>query len=396
REDGARYTPALLRGLASAAGVVLPRDPEHAVSTEVIAYVTQDRGALVQSTAVLAYPTDLETREELPIVLVLHGTSGFRASCGPTADSSAQALAAVFASYGWIAVAPDYLGLESAGAPYGALHPYLVAEATAIASLDAVRAAARTVASDRGALCASTRVAVFGGSQGGHATLWVDRLAPYYARELAVMGGVATVPTADVVGQAERALGALVPATANFAAMIATQAPWYGANDRLAEIFVAPLDVDVPAALAASCSPGDAIEPTSLDALYTSTFLEAVARDGVAAIEPIGCWLRESSLTETSIPRIDPSEPSHGILFVVGEDDTLIHPPIERAAYDTLCAAGVRLEYLECAGAGHVPATLWAIPEVLDFLDARRAGDAFTPQCTRPAASRCRGTPEGE
>lgn len=394
REAGARYSPALLRGLAAAADVTLPRDPEHSVATEVIAYVTQDRGALVQSSAVIAYPTGLEAREELPIVLVLHGTSGFRASCGPTADPSSQALAAVFASYGWIAVAPDYLGLESVGTPYGALHPYLVGEATALASLDAVRAVARVVAEDGGALCASTRLAVFGGSQGGHATLWVDRLAPYYARELALIGGVATVPTADVVGQAERALASLVPATANFAAMIATQAPRYRAEDRLDEIFVAPLDVDVPAALEASCSPGDAIGPASLEALYTSTFLDAVTADGVAAVDPVGCWLRESSLTETSIPRIASSDPGHGLLFVVGEEDTLIHPPIERAAYDTLCAAGMPLQYLECAGAGHVPATLWAIPEVLDFLDARRAGEPFTPECARPAPTRCRGTPD--
>jgi len=36
---------------------------------------------------------------------------------------------------------------------------------------------------------------------------------------------------------------------------------------------------------------------------------------------------------------------------------------------------------------------VWAIPELLEFLDARRAGEVFAPQCTRPAAGRCRGTP---
>lgn len=394
REEGSAYTVPLLRGLAAGAGVVLPRNPEHAVRTEVIAYVTQDRGALVQSSAVIAYPSDIEAREELPIALVLHGTSGFRASCGPSADPSSQALAALFASFGWIAVAPDYLGLESVGDPYGAIHPYLVGEATAIASLDSVRAVARVVAADRGALCASSRLAVFGGSQGGHAALWIDRLAPYYARELEPIGIIATVPTADVVGQAERALTSLVPATSNFVAMIGTEAPWYGAEARLSEIFVAPLDVEVPAALAASCDPGDAIDPSSLDAIFTAGFLDAVATDGLAAVDPVGCWLRESSLTTTSVPRMGPSDPSYGTLFVVAEEDALIHPPIERAAYDTLCAAGVPLEYLECAGAGHIQGTLWALPEVLDFLDARRAGEAFTPACARPAAARCRGTPD--
>ncbi|UJR86242.1 lipase family protein [Sandaracinus amylolyticus] len=395
RDTGTTYSPALLRGLAAGVDVTLPRDPEHVVRTETVAYVTQDRGALVESSALIAYPSDLEQRDELPILLVLHGTSGFTAGCGPTGDPDTAALAALFASFGWIAVAPDYLGLESAGAPYGALHPYLVGEATAIASLDAARAAARLLADDRGALCASPRMAIFGGSQGGHATLWVDRLAPYYARELTPIGAAATVPTADLVGQAERALASVVPATANFTAMITTQAPWYGAEDALASIFVSPLDADIPAALAASCDPGDALDdPPSLDALFTTTFLDAVASEGAGAVEPVGCWLREGSLTTTSVPRIGPSDPGYGILFVVAADDALIHPPIERAAYDTLCAAGMPLTYLECEGAGHVQGTLWAIPELLEFLDARREGVAFVPQCERGPAVRCMGTPE--
>lgn len=396
RERGSDYTVGLLRGLASGAGVTLPRDPEHRVRSEVIAYVTQDRGALVQSSAVVAWPVDLAAREALPIVLVLHGTSGFAAGCGPSADPSAQALAALFASYGWIAVAPDYLGMESAGEAYGAVHPYLVGEATAIAALDAARAAARVVSGERGTTCGSSRLAVFGGSQGGHATLWVDRLAPYYARELELIGAVATVPASDIVAHADRALTSVVPATANFLAMLATEAAWYRAEDRLDEILVPPLDVDLPAALAASCDPGSALDlPASLDEVFQPSFLDAVSASGAGAVEPVGCWLRESSLLETSVPRITPASASYGILFVVGETDTLIEPSIERAAYDALCAGGLPLEYLECAGAAHVPATLWAIPELLDFLDARRAGEPFTAECARAPATRCAGTPAG-
>lgn len=395
RDPGTAYSIALLRGLAAGAGVTLPRDPQHAVVTETLAYVTQDRGVLVQSSALIAYPSDLGARAELPILLVLHGTSGFRAGCGPTTDTASQALAALLASYGWIAIAPDYLGMESLGEPYGAIHPYLVGEATAIASLDAARAASRVVAEDRGALCASAEVAVFGGSQGGHATLWVDRLAPYYARELELLGAVATVPTADVVGQAERALTSVVPATSNFAAMLATQAPWYGAEDALSSIFAPPYDVDVPAALAASCSASPEV-PATLDALFTTSFLDAVAGDGVEAVAPAGCWLRESSLTASSVPRLGGDPPGYGILWVVGAEDTLIHPPIERAAYDALCAAGTPLAYLECEGASHTEASVWSIPELLEFLDARRAREPFTRECARPVAARCRGTPEAD
>ena len=61
---------------------------------------------------------------------------------------------------------------------------------------------------------ADNRVVFVGGSQGGHAALWVDLLAPYYAPELNLLGGVATVPPADLYGQSARALTSVVDATA--------------------------------------------------------------------------------------------------------------------------------------------------------------------------------------
>ncbi len=393
RRTGSNYTAPGLQALADAAGVMLPSAPVNNVRTETVVYATQDRGARVQSTALVAYPTNTPAGADVPIILVLHGTSGFRPGCGPTADLSAGLLAAVFASFGWIAVAPDYLGLESAGEAYGSLHPYLVGEATAIASLDAARAAMRTVEANAPTACASPRLAVFGGSQGGHATLWVDRLAPYYAREFELIGSVATVPTADLLGQSQRAVLAPVEATANLAASLTTQAAWYNQEAALSDMLRAPFDTSVPAALAAACDPGDALDPTTgLSDLFTPAFLASAQAD-IGATMPAGCWLRESSLTVSSIPRITPSSPSYGILWVVGSEDRLIHPPIERASYDTLCAAGTPLQYLECEGASHTRATAWAIPELFAFLDARRANMPFTTQCTRPAASRCMGTP---
>ena len=139
----------------------------------------------------------------------------------------------------------------------------------------------------------------------------------------------------------------------------------------MSDMLRAPFDTSVPAALAAACDPGDALDPTTgLSDLFTPAFL-ASAQVDIGATMPAGCWLRESSLTVSSIPRITPSSPSYGILWVVGSEDRLIHPPIERASYDTLCAAGTPLQYLECEGASHTRATAWAIPELFAFLDAR-------------------------
>ena len=394
REVTERYRAAELSAIAAAAGVTLPAAPEHAVRVERMVYVTQDRGQHVQSSTVLAYPSDVRARVGQPILLFLHGTSGFTRGCGPTGDVPSRLLTAVIASYGWIVAAPDYLGLESAGEDYAPPHPYLVGEAAALVSLDAARAAVRAIASDGGALCAEPRVAVLGGSQGGHAALWVDRLAPYYARELDPIGTVATVPPSDLVAQAERSLTEIVDATAATMGMVATHPSWYGAPARIGEALVSPWDVDLPAALDASCDPGSALSlPAALSDVFTASLLDAAAAGTFAGVDPFGCYARQNGLTSTDVPRIGPSSPSYGILFVLGENDTLVHTPIERAAYDTLCAAGLPLTYLECAGASHTGATAWALPEILAFLDARRAGEAFSPECVRAGPTRCAGTP---
>lgn len=390
-----RYTPDQLATLATVNSIMLPEAPMHSVRIERVAYVTQDRGALVQSSMAMAFPTDLDTRTEVPVLLFLHGTSGFTHGCGPSVDPTSRIIAGLLASYGWVVAAPDYLGLESDDATaYGALHPYLIGEATAIASLDAARAAARRLALDHGAVCAATRLAVFGGSQGGHAALWVDRLAPYYARELVPIGGVATVPPADLVAEGQRALTSVVPATDNTIAMLVTQPVWYGAGARIGEALTTARSSTVPGLLATSC---DAFDMISASATLADDFqqplLDAATAGTFDALDPFGCYARENGLVSTDVARIGVDGPSYGILFVLGENDDLVNPAIERHSYDTLCAAGMPLTYLECAGAGHVDTTYWAVPEILDFLTARRDGTPFTPQCTRAAATRCRGTP---
>ena len=67
------------------------------------------------------------------------------------------------------------------------------------AELDSVRAVGR-MARD-GGRCVEPEVVIFGGSQGGHAALWTELLAPYYADELVLRGTVATVPPSEPVAR---------------------------------------------------------------------------------------------------------------------------------------------------------------------------------------------------
>jgi dienelactone hydrolase len=363
------------------------------VDVEQVAYMTQDRGKMIEATTLVAYPSDLDTRTQLEVVLVLHGTAGFTDSCAPSSSTDTRPLVAALASLGYVAVAPDYIGLRALNGKTGFLHPYLVGEATAIASLDAVRAATKLLASKNGNACAKPRFATIGGSQGGHAALWVDRLAPYYAKELEHVGVVATVPPADMVGEAVRALRTKVPASGNMAAFYGAASDWYGVRAKLNEVFVSPLDTEIPTKLGTSCSPE--LRDAELVDVFAKPLLDAAAGDNFAKLSPWGCMVAENGLTTTSVPRLAPTSPSYGIMFVLGEKDTLVDPETERKGFDTLCAQGMKMQYLECAGASHTQATTWALAEIIDFMRDRFAGKPMDAAnvCKRAAATRCLGTP---
>lgn len=388
------FTIEALESAVELLGASTPRPIAHDVHLTQYEYTTQDRGGLVNASALVAFPKGHQAGDEpKDIILLLHGTSGFTDACAATDELEYQALAALIASFGFVVVAPDYIGLNAVSET-GFLHPYLVGQAAAISSIDAVRGAMRLGAEERGDWCLRPRMMTVGGSQGGHAALWIDRLAPYYAREFELAGTVATVPPADALGQMANALNNLVNATGNTAAFFGASAGWYGYQDRLDEVFVSPLDEDVPAALGAGCSFDDVVpNPTTPADFFQQPLLEAAENDTLADFAPWGCMAAENGLTSTSVERLGPNSDSYGILFVLGEDDELVNPAIERNSFDTLCSRGMPMEYLECAGSKHGETTLLALPEILDFVEARFAGESFDGPgvCERSAPVACRG-----
>lgn len=366
------------------------------VRAHVITYTTQDRGVEIAATALIAWPTTVPAEADpLPTLAILHGTSGFTDGCGPSVDTDQAVLAAALASTGYVVVVPDYIGLKNGPPATGFLHPYLAGQPTAIASLDAIRALGHLPEEIReGDGRPSARTVIVGGSQGGHAALWVDRLAPYYAREIEIAGIAATVPPSDLVGQSKLALTTFRDSSANVLAFLSATSPWYGHDDKLGKALVPPLDVTVPEAMAMSCDPGDAFsDKNTLESVFQPELLSAAAAGTFDKVDPWGCMTVENGLTTTSISRIQKDASSYGLLFITGEADTLVDTPTERAAFQTLCNEGMPMRYLECTGASHTKATLWALPEILGFFDDRLAGKPFEKQCTAGAAVVCQGTP---
>lgn len=397
--DRVDFPAALLSAVLESENIVLPQPPTYDVGVQVYQYGTQDKGVAASATSLIAVPTNLpDDAAPARVVLLLHGTAGFNDACAPSAETETRALASLFASLGYVTVAPDYLGLGSLVEREPQLHSYLVGQPTAIASLDAIRAAQAVVAEMGIDNCVSPEVLVVGGSQGGHAALWVDRLVDHYAAELDVLGVVATVPPADLIAQATAALLEVRQSTANTAVMFSTAAYWYGYADRLNEVLREPWDTQLPEALISSCDFDDAELPDTLEGAFTESILTAAQDGELASVNPWGCMFAENGLVTASVARIGEDSESFGILYVTAGDDRLVDTPIERGSFTTLCESGMPLQYLECAGASHTQGTLWALPEILAFLRARENREPFVGavDCAATEAVRCQGTPADE
>ena len=109
-----------------------------------------------------------------PIVLYAHGTSTDRAfNMANTQNTESLFLAALFASKGYIVVAPNYAGYDTSTLPY---HPYLIADQQSKDMIDALTAArtalplvSATLTKDDG------RLFITGYSQGGYVAMATDR-----------------------------------------------------------------------------------------------------------------------------------------------------------------------------------------------------------------------------
>ena len=224
-------------------------------------------------------------------------------------------------------------------------------------------------------------IVLFGASEGGFATLWADRYAPFYASEFAILANVASVPPTDTLGLTRHGATVFGPTTGALAAAIVGGHAWYKLSEPLSDVLSQgpPEDVSklLPELMAKDC---DAEVPASImttDQVYQQKFIDALKADDLEALGSFGCMLQRASLGTSVIPLVV-STPT---LVVQGELDDLVYTPVVRDDLPKLCEQGYVIEHYECAGAGHTDAATSSIPHVIGWVNARIAGEPLTDPC---------------
>jgi len=155
-----------------------------------IIYNTVDTdGSPTTASGLLSIP--LSNCDSLGIVSYDHGTV-LRREDVPSRSNFESTIGKVFASTGYIATMPDYLGL---GDNLG-IHPYLHAESQATATIDLIRAAREYLAANMPSINLNGEVMLTGYSQGGHAAMGTAK----YIQDNSLLGEFDVIAAAPASG----------------------------------------------------------------------------------------------------------------------------------------------------------------------------------------------------
>jgi len=316
-----------------------------------VMYHTRDSfGRDIAATGVVTYPLAGAPQGGWPVLSYGHGTSGLAPQCAPSRGSGGPPRFGVEG----VVVAADYPGLG----PNGQRHAYLAGRSEGHSVIDMVRAARRIPDAAAGA-----RWAALGVSQGGHAVLFADELAPSYAPELELVGTVAVAPGSS--------LDQVFPDDAPSLIATVTTMALFGIAEEFAQID--PADYATPALLEA------------VSVLDTGCINEI----GIAlAVLPFDqFFVADPRLTEPARSVMFENDPgrrstSAPILLVQGTADVVVVPARTDALLDKLCALGGVVDLELLPGAGHDNAAVRASEEsIVPWLAARFAGAAAPSVC---------------
>lgn len=296
------------------------------------------------------------------VIAWAHPTSGVVEACAPSLMPDVSGLIwglAQMLAQGYVVVATDYPGL---GVP-GQIHPYLIGVSEGRAVLDSVRAAR-----DLPHTGASNRFAVWGHSQGGHASLYTGELAASYAPDLKLVGVAAAAPATYLAElfDADRK----TPTGKELTAMALYS--WSKLSHTPATTLVEPDAMGAFERMAHDCIESVAEFRAITDAekpLKSIKFLKANPTE----VEPWrGIMLRN---TPGQAPAGAP------VFIAQGTADTTVPPEITKQFGEALCKQGTRVNFILLQGVTHTFAAKNSVRRALAWMGDRFRGAPAPSDC---------------
>jgi pimeloyl-ACP methyl ester carboxylesterase len=291
----------------------------------------------VAVTGAILFPESAADTGGREVVAWAHPTVGVVPQCAPTLvpdfASTIEGLDALVAKR-YVIAATDYTGLGTGTPP----HPYLVGVSEARAVIDSVRAARQLTRAHAG-----DRFAVWGHSQGGHATLFTGALAGAYAPELSLVGVAAAAPVTDIA-KMYRSTRDDLGGRALISMIILSWSRTFGPSSGIS---IHEL-VDE--------KENGRFNTLAKDCLQTVADSDKFLQDGMALsapflkVDPLAYAPLSSRMEENTPGQLAPGVPA---FIAQGTDDIIVPPSITRGHVAALCQGGTSVRFDFVAGADH-------------------------------------------
>lgn len=332
--------------------------PAGAEAWRILYHSTDVHGTDILVSGVVLAPTGKAPAGGRTVVSWGHPTTGAAERCAPSLNVEPFNLMGVVDPFGveglddllaagFVVAATDYPGMGVAGPD-----SYLIGTTEGNSVLDVARAAAQIPAA-----AASSRLLLWGHSQGGHAVLFAAQDAATYAPELRLLGVAVAAPATE--------LGALLKADIGDVAGVSIGAYAFSAY----------------ASVYGSTTPGATLETiltaagaAATPSMYRLCLLSENSQLHAIATPLIGNYLRaDPTALEPWASLLAANTPGAVALTVPlfvaqGDTDTLVRPGDTAAFAEAQCAAGTRVTYVALRGTGHGLVAFRALPKLLPWL----------------------------